>query len=373
MFLHRVATCSVRLALLTSCAGSPWAQTAPPPTAYTVMATNSMAGPVTDRKIYRSGSKVVVDERTPAPVAGGFMNEHTFYDLQKMQKYTWDPANKAVACVKAAFTGDWGDPFAGAGDPAKSGFKQVGTETIHGFSTQIFQSDPKPDGSMKVWVDSKTNMVVKGVFTAPGAPPITMTEVTSVTLAPPPASEFAIPANCATTAEMAAAAAPVRTPGESGEIAALTGDNGDNYVNGIYAEGGGSRSSCGMVVRVVHAGTMEPITSGFQVAVDLDVLTEPSPSYEVGLSYNGHTTFKGGGLHEIVSPGHNGVFRVSNIPKKFRIDAVFGEAGDATADIYRECFAPETVLLFVVKNPDRISDGGDWLWVKSGKYATIPR
>jgi hypothetical protein len=30
------------------------------------------------------------------------------------------------------------------------------------------------------------------------------------------------------------------------------------------------------------------------------------------------------------------------------------------------------VLLYVVKNPTNISGGGDWLWVKSGKYPTVP-
>jgi hypothetical protein len=30
------------------------------------------------------------------------------------------------------------------------------------------------------------------------------------------------------------------------------------------------------------------------------------------------------------------------------------------------------VLLYVVKNPAKIHDRGDWLWVKSGKYATAP-
>jgi len=39
--------------------------------------------------------------------------------------------------------------------------------------------------------------------------------------------------------------------------------------------------------------------------------------------------------------------------------------------IYRHCFAPQTVLLYVVKNPAKLSDGGDWLYVKSGKYANM--
>lgn len=179
------------------------AQTAAAPTAYTVTANNSMAGPVTTVKTYRLGSKVVVDERTPAPVAGGFANRHALYDLQKMEKFTWDPVNKSVACDKATFSGDWGDPFALSEDLARRGPRQTGTETLHGFTTKIVEFT-SPDGPMKAWVDIKTNMVVKLQFTPAGGAPITMTEVTAVSLAPPPASEFAIPANCSTASVRAA-------------------------------------------------------------------------------------------------------------------------------------------------------------------------
>jgi len=370
MLIRGLAVCGSGMVLLTNI-GLLTAQTTPAPTAYSVTANNTMAGPVTVVNTYRLDSKAVVNERTPAPVAGGFSNIRTFYDLQKMVKYTWDPVHTDVACIKANFTGDWGDPFAGADDLNQPGLKQVGVETLHGFSTRIVQTAPTADGAMKAWVDTKTGMVVKAQLLPPGGAPITMTEVTSLTIGPPPASEFALPANCHTMADLAAAA-PSRPPGETDEIAALTGDNGQNYVNAIYAGGGGSQNSCSMIFRVVHAGTMEPLASGFQVAVDLDVLTEPSPSYTENIANDGRATFKGGGLHEIASPGHNGVFRVGNVPKKFRMDAYFGQAGEATADIYRECFAPTTVLLYVVKNPASITDGGDWLWVKAGKYATPP-
>ena len=41
----------------------------------------------------------------------------------------------------------------------------------------------------------------------------------------------------------------------------------------------------------------------------------------------------------------------------------------ASALIYRNCIAPQTVLLLVVKNPAKVTDGADWLWAKSGKFA----
>ena len=371
MFQRLFGFCAAGAVLLAACAPTLRAQTAPAPTAYTVTASNSMmAGPGSITKTYRLGSKVVVNERTPAPVAGGAMNIRTFYDLKKMEKFTWDPVNSSVACVKATFSGDWGDPFLGADELAKQGAKQVGAETIHGFSARILEASSGSSGKMRVWMDTKTNMVVKAQFFPASGAPVTLIEVMDVSLTPPPASVFAIPANCAAAAPSTPTEA-TRPPGEVEEAAALTGGNGQDFVNGIY--GPGSKNSCTMVFRVVHAGTMAPINGGFQVAVDLNVASEPTPSYSIGISREGHATFKGGGLHEITSPGSNGVFRVANVPAQFEMDIEFGNPGSATANLYRQCFAAQTVLLYVVKDPSNISAGGDWLWVKTGKYATVPR
>ena len=310
MFLRQTGLCAAGAVLLAACASTLQAQTAPAPTAYTVTSNNTMAGPVTVTKIYRLGSKVVVNERTPAPVTGGAMNIRTFYDLKKMEKFTWDPVNSSAACVKATFSGDWGDPFAGTGDLAKQGAKQVGTETIHGFAARILEASAGSSGKMRAWVDTKTGMVVKAQLIPASGAPVTLIEVMDVSLTPPPASVFAIPANCA-----AAAAAP-RPPTEAEEAAALTGGNGQDFVNGIY--GPGSKNSCTMVFRVVHAGTMAPINSGFQVAVDLNVASEPTPSYSIGISREGHATFKGGGLHEITSRAAMGCFGSPTSPRSLK-------------------------------------------------------
>jgi len=64
------------------------------------------------------------------------------------------------------------------------------------------------------------------------------------------------------------------------------------------------------------------------------------------------------------------VFRVDNIPAQFEMDIEFADHGSATANLYRQCVGAQTVLLYVVKDPGDISKGGDWLWVKAGKYAT---
>jgi hypothetical protein len=65
----------------------------------------------------------------------------------------------------------------------------------------------------------------------------------------------------------------------------------------------------------------------------------------------------------------NGVLRIDNAPPQFDLEATFGNGGASSSLVHRQCFGPETVLLLVVKNPEKLSDGADLLWVKSGKFA----
>jgi hypothetical protein len=365
------AVCTIHLILLAGYALPLHAQTTPAPTAYTVTANNAMFATATTMKTYRLGSKAVVDNQSPAGATGANeLHLRTFFDLDTHQSISWDPVNSSAPCTKQTFTGDWGDLFTG-GDLVNHGAKQVASETIRGYAARVWEIPAGPSGTMKAWVDSKSSLILKAQMIPPTGPPVTMFEVTDVNLTPPPTSVFAIPARCsaAAAASPPASAAPMRPPGEAEEIAALTGDDGTGYLNGIY--GPGSGSSCTMVFRVVRAGTMEPVTTSFQVAADLDVTTEPPPHYDIHMSRDGHTTFAGGGLHEIVSPTRNGVFSINNIPAQFEMDIEFGDHGSATANLYRQCFSPKTVLLYVVKDLSDITKGGDWLWVKAAKYAAV--
>jgi len=364
MFVRRIVVSGFNLALLASCGVWTPAQTAPEPTAYTVTVTNSLLGPAQIMKVYRLGSKVLVDsisaEKAPDPNASHIRG---LYDLESHRNLSWSWPDSPAGCGSGTFSGDWGDPFSGAADLIGSDAKQVGTETIHGFPARIMEASG-PDARVRAWIDTRYGMVLKAQLSQQGSKLNTIIEVTDLSLAPPPASIFAIPPICA-----AAAAAPP-PPTEAEQIAALTGSNPQDFVNAIY--GPGSKNSCTVLFRVVKAGTMEPITSGFQVAVDLNVLTEPTPSYKMGIGPAGHETFSGGGLHEIFSATGNGVFRIDNAPAQFDLETAFGSAGDSAANVYLQCFAPQTVLLYVVKNPARLSDGAELLWVKSGKYAAVP-
>ena len=82
----------------------------------------------------------------------------------------------------------------------------------------------------------------------------------------------------------------------------------------------------------------------------------------------------GGGLHEITSQVRNGTLRIDNPPASFNL-SVNIPTPNRGADIglvYRQCFAPITNLYYVVKDPDDMGKGADFLFAKSGKYAAAP-
>ena len=196
MRVHGVVGCGITLILLAGHAALR-AQTASAPTTYTVTSTDMMSGPNSTTKTYRLGSKVVVDIRRSASVVGGASYDRTFFDLKTVEQLTWDPVYSEHPCVKETFSGHWNDPFESPDGLIKQGAKVAGAETIHGFTTKIMQTAPGPNGVTKAWVDTKTNMLVKVQVIPPSGAPVTIVEVTDVSLTAPPASIFVTPTNCA--------------------------------------------------------------------------------------------------------------------------------------------------------------------------------
>jgi hypothetical protein len=361
----RLVTIAVLGSVLGSCAVVLRGQTAASPTAYVVTANNWMKGPLAVTKTYRLGSKALVEQNsTPAEVAGvsHTVQTRTIYDLDKKESYSWDPLNNSATCVIGSFDKDWGDPYAGAGDLIKRGAKQIGTEMVGGFQTRVLEL-VEPARRTKAWVDTQTGMVVKLELTSEGSTARTLLEVTNVSLESPPESMFALPVICGGSGEtLAAAAAPVSTD----EMDAMTGGNAKDFVAATV--GPASKNACTMLFRVVRAGTLAPFDGAFQLAVDLKSATETDVHYNIGTDDKGRATFAGGALHEVTAGAH-GLYRVENVPERFVMDVEFGDSGAASANIYRQCSAPQTVLLYVVKNAENIAAGGDWLWAKSGKLA----
>ncbi len=331
------------------------AQTAP--TAYTVTETNGMFGDPLTITTYRDGSRAVIHFEKSGT--------QSFYDLQAHKEFTW--AAGAGECGTATWSGDWGDPFVSSADMAaefaKMQAKEAGAEVVNGLSTKIYKvAMPGGAGEAAAWVDPKTGLLVKFVMTAPNEAPKTMIERTQFRAGPPPAEIFAIPASCQALAD----APPV--PTEAERIAAETGSDAADFVSPTMAVP--SPNSCTVLFRVVRAGSMQPIATRIQVAVDLTLDIEHPPHYVIGVG--DYATFAGGGLHEVTRELQNGVLRIDNAPQYFEMHVFLGKGGDNSATLHRQCAGPQTVLLFVARNPDKQGEGGDWLWVKSGKYSTVP-
>jgi hypothetical protein len=174
-----------------------------------------------------------------------------------------------------------------------------------------------------------------------------------------PAISMGLPPACANVK-------PLQTDDE--RIAAETNDSATNYT--MASHGPASDGGCTVVLRAVKAGTMEPIPIP-QVGLDLTYDLNHPPSYTTGIGTDGHLTFSGGGVKDVSAQIRNGVLTIPGAPPSFHLETGFGSSGSADAGIYRHCTLPRTVLLMVIKNPAKLFDGVDWLWVKSGKYANV--
>jgi hypothetical protein len=338
---------------LTACAA--YAQPAKAPHTYSAIVVDSTMGAPMTMKVDRDGSNAVVDKTLPNTPP---IHRRTYYDLQKHQSRTMDVNSPEAGCNSANFSGDWGDPFemsaAFMKDLAGDNPRQTGTESLNGFATKVLEAGAAGPQHIKVWLDSTYGLVVKAQMG-----PQTLMEIKQLSLAKPAAAILALPVACA--------AAPPPPPTEGQRFAAETGGNAADFANAIMPPP--SPDSCSVLLRAVQAGSMQPIAGGWQVAIDTTVDPNHMPSYSMGESANGHATFSGGGLHEVTAQMRNGELRIDNAPPQFDVEAYFGRGGSASALIYRHCVSPRTVLLLVVKNPAKLSDGADWLWVKSGRFA----
>ncbi len=362
MSTPRTLACLCGLVCLSLPVVGPLAQAQTPPTAYTI--SEAMVGDPGTLTIYRNGDKIVMEAVRPTQTS------MSLYDLKTGVSLSWDPKASPIQCSAGRFSGDWGDPFAMtaevSGDIAKGDMKPIGTETVAGVSTQVY-GESLPQGNVKVWLDKKDNLVIRATTAGPGVgtAPTALVDIQKVTFAAPDPRLFTLPAACA-------GVHPAPTPAEL--IADETGDSADNYVNAIY--GPGSANSCSILVRVVTAKTMTPITNRLQFAIDTtyDQNNPNPPHYEFGMATDGSQSYAGGGVHEITNQAHNGMVKIDNPPAYFNlsVNLMKPNYGAGMGLIYRQCFASTTVLLYVVKDPNDPQAGADWLYAKGGKFAAAP-
>jgi hypothetical protein len=337
-----------------------------PPTSYTI--TQNSPTPGATSTIYRSGSKALIVFNSPAQGATPGSRTYSLYDLGAGVNHSWNPDDKNVPCSAGTFSGDWGDPFAMIADVnqeiAKGDIKPAGSETINGVATQVYAGTSQ-GAAIKVWLDTKEGLVIRASFGPPGGPMQNLVDVTKVSFAAPAASLFVLPAACA-------GVNPPPTPAQL--IADETGDDAANYVSAFV--GPGSKDTCDVVLRVVKAKTMTPLMP-IQLGLDTQYdQNDPNPPhYEFGVADNGTMTMSGGHLREITSGIHDGTVNLgSSLPPYFNmlVNAVHPGHSAGTGLIYRQCFGPTTVLLFIYKNYGQSDEGVDALWVKAGKYAMPP-
>lgn len=306
--------------------GMAYAQYAPPPPSYTLVQHNSLFGPATTTSVYRDGSKAIIDLVQPGT------HVRTIYNLEAHTSTTWDAAQTGAECGTGTFKGDWGDPFVGMAAIQDELNQQhptaAGMETVNGVSAKVSEFVmPGTSGKSKVWVDPKYGMIMRILMAQPSGAAKVAFDTAQLTVGAPPAAIF-VPA--------CKAAAP--EPTDEDKITAITGGPGSDYT---FANAGEpTNGGCMILLHVVRAGSMTPVTGGFEVFVD-------------------------GKQVPVLA---NGMARLLSMPKQFMID-VRVPSGGATAPISRQCNKPQTTLLLVAKNWDNLGEGADWLWVKSGKLA----
>jgi hypothetical protein len=336
-----------------------------PPTSYAITEAVNGGADGGTTTIYRSGDRILMEFKQPAKGATPAQHTLSYYDLSSHTNWTWVPEESPISCNAGTFSGDWGDPFAASAelnaDIAKGDLKPTGTATLAGVSTQVYAGN-SGGTAIKAWLDQKDGLAVKVVVTD-GGQSMALVDLRSVSFAAPPASRFDLPSACK----------GVHPPSTAAEaIAQETGDSAANFVSAGF--GPGSTNSCSIVLRVVRAGTMEPITRKFQVAIDTTYDVDHPPHYTFGVGEDGTSTFSGGAIHEITNQIHNGMVRIDNPPAYFNLalNVMTPHFGTGDTLIYRQCFAPVTVLYYVMKDQADPGKGGDYLYGKSGKYATEP-
>ena len=345
------------------CGAALRAQSAKVPETYTLSEVNAYYGPKLNVQVSRDGDKALLDSSQSQDAGSNYSiatHTRTLFDLHSGTSYTIDLVNTTSPCGVNPFVGDWGDPFtfsaemAGEIDPKN--VTALPDDTVTGIKAKVSEfPDPHGDGKLRLWLDPAYGLILKlESFPLKGTPQ-TLIEVKQLSFDKPPASLFTVPPTCVQAAATPALASL------SERIAAETGGNPDGYVDAtLPAE---SKASCTVLFKVVKAGTLEPVTSGFQVAVDTQIDIARRATYTTGVDANGQVTYSGGNIRELTGQMQNGVLRIENAPPQFNIELAFAGARESSGPIYRQCFGPETTLLFVLSGPQDVPDG-DWLWVK---------
>ena len=182
------------------------AQSASPPHTYSFTEKNSMIVPDLTLKIYRDGSKELIDQsRPPSSASPQGFHTRSLYDFQGHKVYTWDLIQTARPCSASDYAEAAApyetDVISGAAELAAmiaaDKPQTVGTETVNGIAAKILEvPDPSGQGRTRIWLAEKSNYVIKWVIIPKTGPPQIQLEITNLSFVKAPASVFVLPAAC---------------------------------------------------------------------------------------------------------------------------------------------------------------------------------
>jgi len=350
----------------------------PAPNAYTVTQVTRMteasmfSGQESTLTVSRSGSQELVELTiAPWPANPKGVRFRYLFDFQAHKAYSLDMVENACSWMNyvSARAPVSYDPITAfdaeaRAEMAKAKQHPVGTEVVSGIPAVIVETD-SPDGKFRTWIAQKGDFPVKMTLQPKGGAASTMMEVKQVDFSPPAASLFVPPQNCATQtqgewsdsgvsahaeakieaqasasldagtgttqAQVGAKTTPV--PPSAGAAKAAGTNVGELVENGVAP----SENSCTVLFRVVRAETMAPVTSGVEIRLNNRKVTE---QYQ------------------------NGTLRITNAAPQFSLQVDTSDGAGWGSDLSRQCFQPETVLLFAF-TPGNLES--HWYWVKPGK------
>lgn len=328
----------------------------PAPTTFSATYINGMMGLPMTVEFHRDGNKALVDQSTqPTSETPEGWHQRNLYDLSIGANFTL-PLDKSSACkVDRPVAEEMGDPFEASVQllalVAKGNPKKLETATVNGFQTQISEiSDVAGMGHGKIWVDEKNNLLVRWVSQPATGGEKVLWDLKSVKRERPEASLFVLPTECSSV---------VVPPSPEQEIATDTGGKVGDYLDAKI--GPASTERCQVLFKVVQKGTMQQVTSGFQVAVDTSV-GPAGRDYHTDIDQEGVAKFTGGSIHELTKQLKNGSLRLVNPPETFLVSVNFPHGYDVDGPIFRRCFGQETTLILLV---DETHKPLHWLWVKT--------
>jgi hypothetical protein len=157
-------------------------------------------------KVYRDGSKELIEQTMPAGVMGREKEYHgrTFYDFQAHKLYVQVLSDPGAPCglqdLAETTAPSMLDPVGAGADllkelVGKGTITQVGTETINGIPTKVMMLTAS-DGNGKVWLAQNGGYPVRIDSIDKDGKASTMLEVKQLSLAKPTGNFFTPPGNC---------------------------------------------------------------------------------------------------------------------------------------------------------------------------------